>query len=163
MPIMTPGDRRAALRSLWSDLLPMARWESLVAKPIGTAQVYLDVSGSMRAEMPLLVSLLGRLSPMIRKPLWAFSDQVARARIENGRLIAETTGGTSMSCVLAHLADTRPPTAVVVTDGYIEALEPRQLESVQGTRIEALVTRDGDPSQLIQAGISTHQLSEVPA
>jgi predicted metal-dependent peptidase len=40
--------------------------------------------------------------------------------IERGALKAQTTGGTSMACVLAHLARTKPEAAVVVTDGYIE-------------------------------------------
>ncbi len=52
----------------------------------GSAQVYLDVSGSMDAEMPLIVALLGRLARYIRRPFWAFSDEVAPARIEGGRL-----------------------------------------------------------------------------
>ena len=55
--------------------------------------VYLDVWGSMNAEMPYIIALLGRPSRYIRRPFWAFSDRVAPALIKDGKLVASTTGG----------------------------------------------------------------------
>ncbi|HIK98173.1 MAG TPA: hypothetical protein EYG13_01350 [Dehalococcoidia bacterium] len=162
VPVLSPGDRRATLRALWSPLLPEALWSTEQRLRSGTAQVYLDVSGSMNAEMPLIIGLLARLGSFIRKPLWAFSDVVAKAKIVNGRLLADTTGGTSMACVLEHIAETRPAAAVVVTDGYIETLSPGLLTGVRGTRLHVIVTRDGSPAMLHQAGISYSQLSRLP-
>ena len=162
VPVLSPGDRRATLRSLWSPLLPEALWSTEQRLRSGTAQVYLDVSGSMNAEMPLIIGLLARLGRFIHKPLWAFSNVVAKAEIVNGRLLADTTGGTSMACVLEHIAETRPAAAVVVTDGYIETLSPGLLAGVRGTRLHAIVTRDGSPAMLHQAGISYSQLSRLP-
>ena len=162
VPVLSPGDRRATLRALWSPLLPEALWSTEQRLRSGTAQVYLDVSGSMNAEMPLIIGLLARLGRFIRKPLWAFSDVVAKAEIVNGRLLADTTGGTSMACVLEHIAETRPAAAVVVTDGYIETLSPGLLAGVRGTRLHVIVTRDGSPAMLHQAGISYSQLSRLP-
>ena len=162
VPVLSPGDRRATLRALWSPLLPEALWSTEQRLRSGTAQVYLDVSGSMNAEMPLIIGLLARLGSFIRKPLWAFSDVVAKAKIVNGRLLADTTGGTSMACVLEHIAETRPAAAVVVTDGYIETLSPALLAGVRGTRLHVIVTRDGSPAMLHQAGISYSQLSRLP-
>ena len=162
LPVLSPGDRRATLRALWSPLLPEALWSTEQRLRGGTAQVYLDVSGSMNAEMPLIIGLLARLGRFIHKPLWAFSDVVAKATIINGRLLADTTGGTSMACVLEHIAETRPAAAVVVTDGYIETLSPGLLAGVRGTRLHVIVTRDGSPAMLHQAGISYSQLSELP-
>ena len=163
VPVLSPGDRRATLRALWSPLLPEALWSTEQRLRSGTAQVYLDVSGSMNAEMPLIIGLLARLGRFIHKPLWAFSNVVAKAEIVNGRLLADTTGGTSMACVLEHIAETRPTAAVVVTDGYIETLSPGLLAGVRGTRLHVIVTRDGSPAMLQQAGISYSQLSELPA
>ena len=163
VPVLSPGDRRATLRALWSPLLPEALWSTEQRLRSGTAQVYLDVSGSMNAEMPLIIGLLARLGSFIHKPLWAFSDVVAKAEIVNGRLLADTTGGTSMACVLEHIAETRPAAAVVVTDGYIETLSRGLLAGVRGTRLHVIVTRDGSPAMLQQAGISYSQLSELPA
>jgi len=163
LPVLSPSDRRAALRALWSPVLPEALWSTEKPIPAGTAQVYLDVSGSMSAEMPLIIGLLAKLGSYIRKPLWAFSDIVAKAEIVRGRLLTDTTGGTSMSCVLEHIVETRPDAAVVVTDGYIEPLPQALVTSVTSTRLHAIVTRDGSPAQLKHAGISYSHLSEVPS
>jgi hypothetical protein len=123
IPVLSVSDRRAFLRSLWSPYLPEARWEEIQLHQEGTAQVYLDVSGSMNAEMPLIVGLLGQLSRHIRRPFWAFSDTVVPATIVNGQLRAATSGGTSMTCVLEHLVKTRPdsPRATVTTTGSVRA------------------------------------------
>ncbi|MDO9694370.1 MAG: hypothetical protein Q7W56_06530 [Candidatus Latescibacteria bacterium] len=158
LPVLSPQDRRAFLRSQWAPFLPEAGWGGTAPRHTGTAQVYLDVSGSMSAEMPHLVALLGQLSGLIRRPFWAFSDTVAPAVIERGALKAQTTGGTSMSCVLEHLVRTRPTAAVVVTDGYIEALDRQLVAKTAGTQLHALVSRDGSPAALERAGIACTQL-----
>jgi len=163
LPVLSPGDRRAFMRSLWAPFLPEAGWSTIRTGPDGTAQIYLDVSGSMYAEMPLIVALLGRLSKYIRRPFWAFSDEVAPAVIENGQLKADTSGGTSMTCVLRHVALTKPAAAIVVTDGYIERVDRRLITAISSTRFHAIVTRDGNPSALRQAGITYTQLDEVPS
>jgi len=162
LPVLSTADRRAALRTLWSPFLPEALWRGEQARPGGTAQVYLDVSGSMNAEMPLLVQLLGQLGRYIRRPFWAFSDEVAPAVIENGRLKTGTTGGTTMACVLRHIARTRPSAAVVITDGYIEQLPPALVRGIGNTRLHAIVSRDGSPDRLRAAGIPYTQLARIP-
>jgi hypothetical protein len=162
LPVLSTGDRRAALRALWSPLFPNALWNGESDLPVGGTQVYLDVSGSMSAEMPLIVKLLGRLGRHIRRPFWAFSNVVAPAIIRNGLLIADTTGGTSMACVIEHIAQTSPPAAVIVTDGYIEALPAAFVRSAEPARLHAIVTRDGSPQLLHRAGISCTQLSRLP-
>ena len=164
LPVLSPGDRRAVLKSLWSPFVPNAQWETTHPARAGSAHVYLDVSGSMDAEMPLIVALLGRLRPYIRRPFWAFSNVVAPARIEKGRLFTETTGGTSLSCVLAHVARTKPQAAIVVTDGYIETLDPRGVTAAtRGTRLHVIVTRDGNAGLLQRAGLPHTQLSRLPS
>jgi len=164
IPVLSPRDRRAFLRAQWSPFLPEALWEGTVPKREGSAHVYLDVSGSMNAEMPAVIALLARVSRWIRRPFWAFSNVVAPAVIERGQLRAQTTGGTSMQCVLEHVARTRPASAIVLTDGYIETLECKAVQAaLAGTRLTALVTRDGNPAQLRRAGIPYTQLDKVPA
>jgi hypothetical protein len=158
LPALSPRDRRAFLRAIWAPFLPEARWAGARPERTGTAQVYLDVSGSMWNEMPHLVALLGRLSMHIRRPFWAFSDEVAPAVIEGGQLKAQTSGGTSMGCVLAHLERTQPEAAVVVTDGYIEQLDPALVTRARGTRLHVLVTREGSPAELARCGIPYTQL-----
>jgi hypothetical protein len=116
----------------------------------------------MDAELPLVISLLHQLRKSIRMPFWAFSTEVSPARIERGQLITESTGGTSMECVLLHIAKTKPKAAVVVTDGYIEPVDKGILRKCDSTRITAIVTRDGCPSLLQRAGIRYIQLEAVP-
>jgi hypothetical protein len=164
LPVLSQGDRRAFLKSLWSPVLPSASWDLVEKRPMKTTQVYLDVSGSMTGEMPHLIALLGRLSKSIRRPLWAFSDVIAPARIERGELITDTTGGTSLGCVLRHVLETRPPAAVIVTDGYIEPLDGELVAAACAvTRLHAIVSRHGSPSLLEAAGLPYTQLQGLPA
>lgn len=162
LPVLSPSDRRAFLRATWSPFLPEAEWAATATRPEGRAHVYLDVSGSMNAEMPLVVALLGQLSSWIRRPLWAFSTEVVPAVIERGVLRAGTSGGTSLACVLQHVAKTRPACAVIVTDGYVEAIAKRQVAALGHTRLHAVVTRDGNPAPLRAAGIPYSQLGRLP-
>ncbi|HQR54007.1 MAG TPA: hypothetical protein PLZ79_12110 [Burkholderiales bacterium] len=162
LPVLSPSDRRAFLRATWSPFLPEAEWAATATRPEGRAQVYLDVSGSMNAEMPLIVALLGQLSSWIRRPFWAFSTDVVPAVIEGGVLKAGTSGGTSLACVLEHVAKTRPACAVIVTDGYVEAIAKRRVAALGRTRLHAVVTRDGNPATLRAAGIPYSQLGRLP-
>lgn len=162
LPVLNVGDRRGFLRALWSPLLPDVLWRSSVERPQGSANVYLDVSGSMMAEMPHIVALLHRLRHAVRMPFWAFSNVISRAEIVSGRLVAQTTGGTSINCVLAHIQQTKPTAALVVTDGYIEEVDRALLASLRGTRLHALVTRDGSTEELERVGIPYRQLERFP-
>jgi hypothetical protein len=163
LPVLHAGDRRGFARALWSPLLPAVSWPSAQKQPIGTAHVYLDVSGSMYSEMAEIIALLASLGRYVRRPFWAFSDSVVPARIRGGVLETDTSGGTSMACVLHHLRRHRPPAAVVVTDGYIEALEPALVRSaLKHTRLHTLVTRSGGTQALRAAGIAYTQLGGLP-
>jgi len=164
LPVLSSGDRRAFVRSLWDPILPQSRWDSVALQKGATAQVYLDVSGSMNSEMPALIALLARLAGHIRKPFWAFSDEVVPARIQAGRLITSTTGGTSMACVLRHVIETRPRAAVVVTDGFIEGLDPSLVAAARSAaRLHAIIARHGSPAALRAAGIPYTQLQRYPS
>ncbi|OGR91301.1 MAG: hypothetical protein A2V88_04780 [Elusimicrobia bacterium RBG_16_66_12] len=163
LPVLSSKDRRAFIRALWDRFLPEATWETGIPRRSGLAQVYLDVSGSMSAEMPQLIALLNHLRRHIKAPFWAFSDQVAPAVIEGGQLRTRTSGGTSLACVLEHLAQTRPPAAVVITDGFIEELPPELVRKAAGVKLHAIVSRDGNPALLERAGISYTQLDRRPS
>lgn len=162
LPVLSTGDRRAFVRSIWSPFLPEARWSTEVPRPVGTTNVYLDVSGSMNAEMPLVIALLSSLRRHIRMPFWAFSNSVAPATIRDGALVTRTTGGTSIECVLKHIAQTKPESAVIFTDGYIETVYPQWMRDIGNTRVHAIVTRDGSTNLLDRARIACTQLERVP-
>lgn len=163
LPILSPRDRRGFVRALWSPVLPENRWTAYSPGDRVSANVYLDVSGSMAGEMRSIIALLSKLRPWITMPFWAFSDEVTPATIEDGRLVTESTGGTAMNSVLRHLAQKRPARALVVTDGYIERVDPDLLAACSATRIHALVTRQGITGPLDVAGIPVTQLDAFPA
>ena len=116
----------------------------------------------MNVEIPVLITLLSRLGRRVRRPLWAFSNEVFPAQIKDGKLIATSTFGTRLACVLEHVAAESPPTALVVTDGYIEEIAPSLLHRTAATKLHVIVTRSGDSSALRQAGISYTQLGRFP-
>lgn len=163
LPVLSPGDRRAFLRTTWSPFLPEATWWTEVKERGGLTQVYLDVSGSMDAELPHVIALLESLRRHIRMPFWAFSTKVEPARIVRRSLITATTGGTSLECVLQHVEETEPESAVIVTDGYIEPVASGRVAAIGATRFGAIVTRDGSTHLLDRAGIACTQLERVPA
>ena len=164
LPVLTTGDRRSFLRAMWSPFLPEAVWLIEKPRPAGRTQIYLDVSGSMDAEMPHVIALLNRLRHFIKMPFWAFSTDVRPAVISKGVLVTGTTGGTSIECVLRHIGETRPRNAVIVTDGYIELVDRGLVRKAAGTtRIHAIVTRDGSTNMLDRAGLTCTQLGKVPS
>ncbi|MCE2766607.1 MAG: hypothetical protein ACK53G_06870 [Armatimonadota bacterium] len=162
LPILTPRDRRAFLKANWSPFIPSAENTFTGMEKIGSANVYLDVSGSMNDEMPVILSILNKLRYAIQLPFWAFSDEVSPATIVDGKLQTNSTGGTSMSSVLKHIAKERPLCAVVITDGYIERVSQALLEKTKGTKITAIVTRKGSTSEIEHAGIPCIQLGSYP-
>lgn len=163
MPILTERDRRSFMKTLWSPLIPEAVWQTNIPKKGTTTQIYLDVSGSMNAEMQAIVALLNRMRRFIRMPFWAFSDEVKPAVIERGVLKTQTTGGTSMNCVLSHVAETRPKKALIITDGYIESCRKDLLNKNKGQTLHVLLSRDGSASEIRKAGIPYTQLEKYPS
>ena len=158
LPVLNTRDKRGFISSLGSPILPDILWTTAKRKPIGTTQIYLDVSGSMDSEMDAIVGLLGRLKKWIRLPFWAFSDIVAPATIKDGKLVTSTTGGTSIDAVLKHIAQTKPKRAVIVTDGFISPCNAHLLASVREQRLFAIISHGGDPSEIERSGIPYIQL-----
>jgi Putative metallopeptidase domain len=158
LPALTAADRRGYLRSLWNPILPDSNWLGAVRKPAGLVQIYLDVSGSMDAELQALMELLAELISHIKIPFWAFSTEVEPATIRQGQLQTRSTGGTLLSCVIKHIAATRPRRALIITDGFVEQVEPELLGWIADQQIEALIPASGTSSILEKSGILVTQL-----
>ncbi len=164
LPVATAGDRRAVLRGTWNPLLPDFSWLDRRPAGRGLANVYLDVSGSMELELQQLVGLLWRLRDWIRRPFHAFSNGVVPARIENGKLLTRTTGGTQFNDVLEHVVRHRPGRSLVVTDGFIEPIDRRLLDRLRANRDElhVLVAAFGTAEPFERAGIPATRLPPLP-
>lgn len=99
------------------------------AREPGTANVYLDVSGSMAAMLPVLHAALVPLRRQLRVTIHCFStvvSEVSGAAFDRGRVL--TTGGTDIAPPLEHALARRrqggPRTVLIVTDG--EFVAPKQ-------------------------------------
>lgn len=164
LPIPTPGDRRAVLRSLWNPLIADFQWSSDHRQPTGTTNVYLDVSGSMRGELNLLTGLLWQLRSWIRSPFHAFSNGVCPATLKDGKLQTATTGGTCFNDVLAHIATHRPGKSLIITDGYIETPDPKLLTTLRtlNEEIHVLVSAAGSRQIFERHQIPASPLPPLP-
>jgi hypothetical protein len=160
LPIPNASDRRGMLHNLWNPILTDMAWSVTRRAPLGSVLVYLDVSGSMCAELQHLVALLHRLGPIIRRPFWAFGTTVEPATIRNGRLQTRTTGGTCLGPVVQHIRRTRPLKALIVTDGFVEKLSRRYC-ATPGTQIEVLLSACGSDRQFANSGWKVNQLVRI--
>jgi hypothetical protein len=161
LPVLSTGDRRAALRTLWNPILPLAQWEQSRPRPIKEVNLYLDVSGSMFNDLPSLLRVIALHRDELREPFWAFSNRVEPARFLRGRLCTRTTGGTSFNCVLPHLLKSGARRAIVLTDGEIEPVDRSLLARLPAGAVTALITPGGNLKELQQAGIRCLELPRL--
>ena len=109
--------------------------------PRDITHIYLDVSGSMSAELPWLV---GALEPFSRRGLcriYAFSTVVSEVkRGEDFGKKIKNTYGTNINCVFAHLLGfpraKTPGKIVVITDGYTGIPQVEYVEQFKQRRVE---------------------------
>ena len=122
-------DRRApAMEKLWGRRPIFFQGERWLQKPVLTpkdvAHVYLDISGSMTACLPVLGAALWKPHRNGEVRLFVFSTIVdeAHPRQPLDRQKFQNTFGTDINCVLEHLiglpGKATPKRVVVLTDGY---------------------------------------------
>jgi hypothetical protein len=136
-PLPQAGDRRAHLQRLmgaeplwWQGHL-MQEGRQLA----GQVAVYLDVSGSMAAWLPVLLDALTESAALVQWPLFGFSTEVhpvTRTDLAAGRF--RSTGGTHIGCVARHLIASQVKRAVVITDGDVQAIPTALAERLRRTR-----------------------------
>ena len=136
-PLPQAGDRRAHLQRLMGA--EPLWWQGLQhhdgRQAAGQVAVYLDVSGSMTAWLPVLLEALTESAALVQWPLFGFSTQVhpvTRAELAAGRF--RSTGGTHIGCVARHLVESRVPRAVVITDGDVQAIPTALAERLRRAR-----------------------------
>lgn len=120
LPVLHPGDRRAAVRASASPILPFCAHPSPERQAL--IRVYLDVSGSMSGELPAIIGVLHRYRERIEPPLRAFSTRVAPATWNPTGLAYDGTGGTDLACVINDLKAHPAAGALLVTDGHFSAI-----------------------------------------
>ena len=101
----------------------------------GQVAVYLDVSGSMAAWLPVLLDALTESAALVQWPLFGFSTEVhpvTRTDLAAGRF--RSTGGTHIGCVARHLIASQVKRAVVITDGDVQAIPTALAERLRRAR-----------------------------
>ena len=162
-PIPVARDRQRLARKrlgvhslLWNGEVEERR---IVNGSPGTALVYLDVSGSMDAELPRLIIPLRKFVERGLATTWQFStivEPLSLDELQSGKVT--TTGGTAVSSVLEHaLSQEGISSVVIVSDGFVEETDlsiRRQLDD-RGITIESVVCARGDVSPLNKLGTVT--------
>ncbi len=151
LPYRTLPDRRAAVRAACGQtpLLYRARMEAPGIRRVERTHVYVDVSGSMAAVLPLLygalVPLLGYLHPQVHLFSTEVAD-IAPAGLRSG--LVQSTWGTEIACVTGHLLEHRVRRALILTDGWVGETPSGHLKTLRGRRVRlgAVVTDGGDPA-----------------
>ena len=127
------------------------------------AHVYLDVSGSMMDDLPLLYGALLPLRKWLYPKIHAFSTSVRDieyGQLKKGKVIS--TYGTEIDCVTAHMLKENLCRALIITDGWVGEI-PSAHASELGKRkvlINSLITEDGDPEFAAQLNGTVHRLSK---
>ena len=111
--------------------------------------VYVDVSGSMADELPLIYGALLPVMEFVHPTIHLFSTRVEDidpAAIKEGRVTS--AWGTDIACVTAHLLERHIRRALVITDGWVGKIPEvhRKRLSRRRARVNSVVTVDGDTS-----------------
>ena len=141
------SDRVAAVARACGNV-PLLYWRpsSRRGARSGRTRVYIDVSGSMDAYVPLLYGALAALRNYVEPEVMLFSTTVvaiAMGDLRKGRVT--TTGGTDITCVFDHVVKDAVARALVITDGYVGRPVPAQADAIQRSRAEirVVLTPDG--------------------
>lgn len=124
--------------------------------PQPVAHVYLDISGSMSAVLPVVAAALQRPYREGLVRLYVFSTIVAEATPKALREGVPNTFGTDINCVLRHLLEfqprQRPRRVLLVTDGYVGRSQLLLLEQLANVRFFAGLTEKSPSDYLRQTG-----------
>ncbi|MGV8963786.1 MAG: hypothetical protein ACOH2V_10475 [Candidatus Saccharimonadaceae bacterium] len=161
IPVLSGSDRRAFSYFSWSGIIPLATHTASGTGIAETVNIYLDVSGSMSAEIDQLVSLLYRFRELIRTPIWVFSNKVAAASFNKGSLVYQTTNGTSISCVFDHIRSTGSRKNLIVTDGYTEPITEQMLTGISLENLWTIISAKGNASEFSKNQLKYLQLKKI--
>jgi len=120
--------------------IPLFQYHNQLSRPTKDQQglaVYLDVSGSVLADLPRILGVLHQLRQTL-KTIFLFSNKVVEisfTQLMKGEL--ESTYGTDFDCVADSIVENRFDRAVVITDGFA-SLDEERAEMLRNRRVRLL-------------------------
>jgi hypothetical protein len=159
-PVLSSNDRRAIIKSIWMPTIPFSNNIYEQKKESQFTDVYLDVSGSVSLELPLLIDVLNSMNDLIKKPFMAFSNKVEKAIIRHNRLYTSTTGGTDINCVLDDISKKKQKSVLIISDGYFLQTRKELIEKTKKTKKFALILPNGNDKMFKEANIKTFWLEK---
>ncbi len=153
LPYRSMLDRRAEVLACTGNAPVFFRAESSVSGLARSERVhvYLDVSGSMggvvKALYEALATLLDHVAPAIHLFSTAVSD-ISHDQLKKG--VLDTTGGTSIGVVTAHILKTKVKKALIVTDGWVGSIPSSDSEKLNKARVKVhgVITSPGESAFL---------------
>jgi len=109
--------------------------------------LYLDVSGSMDACLPVLYAALRPLEGLLHPQAHLFSTLIHDVDVHRLRRgVRVTTGGTDVTPVTEHLIARGVRRAVLLTDGWVGAVPQEHARALgrRGARVAVVLTANGD-------------------
>src|SRR5690606_29916631 len=144
-----------------SSIIPFCPIPSCRIKAKKLSTIHLDVSGSMRGELQQIATLISSFRELIRLPTYVFSNEVNTATLNGGKLLYNTTAGTSISCVFEHIKKNKVPKSVIITDGYTESITSEMLWGIGVNNIHAIVSNNGNAGEFRKNKIKYYQLEKL--
>ena len=149
LPYRTRTDRRAEVRSLrgHEPLFFEARVQHEEWVRGQRVHVYVDVSGSMAEELPLIYGALRPLLSHLHPRIHLFSTRVEDidpVALRQGR--TTSTGGTDIACVTQHILEHRIARALLVTDGWVGEAPAEHVHRLRRRRVRlaCVITHEGE-------------------
>lgn len=162
LPWRTTKDRKGIIMEPLSSQ-PQLLWKGeILDKALSFSEpptLYIDVSGSMWAVLPLLYGAFGRLKSFINPTICIFSTEVVQISLldlKKGKII--TTNGTNISCVTRDMIARNIKRALIVTDGFCEFVPEDDRKKLRTAQIATVITDEGDSAFAKQLGATIYRL-----
>ena len=149
LPYQTGSDRRASVGQLLGQV-PFFYRAELIGRTYRQhegAHVYLDVSGSMTAFVPMVYGAVLPLSSLVHPKVHLFStkvEDVSLTDLRKGHVCSDL--GTDIGCVMEHIIENRVRKALLITDGWVGEVSEFHAKKLKqrGVIINTVLTEVGD-------------------
>lgn len=125
----------------------------MARRPVERVHLYVDVSGSVESLLGRLYAAVRDVRDLVARDVHLFSTDLRELSVAGlAKAACSTTGGTSIVPVARHIRENGVCRAVIVTDGEVGVIDPRDQETLARTILGIALTsgqeKDGDLARL---------------